>query len=110
MAAHENKHRDELFSTLIAASVNAPTGMNAHYTFRKVSPGSYYLLSVMHLGDLIYAWVVPVTLKSGQSLHTDLDNNNAQLISISFDAQGHSPDKNPLFCGPDGLGREFPLR
>lgn len=110
VAKHENAKRDQLLTTLIEASLKAPTGMNAHYTFKRVPPGSYYLLSLMHLGDLSYAWIVPVTLKGGQALQSDLDNNNAQLISIAFDEHGHSPDKNPLFCGSDGLGREFPIR
>jgi hypothetical protein len=108
----ENNQREQMFATLIAASANAPTGMNAHFKFAKVPPGTYFLLSVMHLGELTYGWVVPVSVKSGQSMRVDLDNNNAQLITFYLSSEtGEAPhtDHNPLFCGPDGLGREFPL-
>jgi hypothetical protein len=108
IVALENRHREEMFATLIAASANAPTGMNAHFSFANVRPGKYYLLSVMHLGERVYGWVVPVTVESGQSLRIDLDNNNAQLITA--DLESTEPDHNPLFCGRDGMGQQFPLR
>ncbi len=112
MTAQENMEREKMFATLIDAGLTSPTGINAHFSFSKVPPGTYYLLSVMHLGDLAYGWVVRVTLKARQSLRIDLDNNNAQLITSNFSFRNDDKklDKNPLFCGPDGLGAEFPLR
>jgi hypothetical protein len=112
MTAQENMQREKMFATLIDAGLSSPTGINAHFSFSKVPPGTYYLLSVMRLGDLAYGWVVPVTVKARQSLHIDLDNNSAQLITSNFSFRNENKrvDKNPLFCGADGLGAEFPLR
>ena len=111
MTAQENMQREKMFATLIDAGLTSPTGINAHFSFSKVPPGTYYLLSVMHLGDLAYGWVVPVTVKARQTLRIDLDNNNAQLITSNFSFRNEDKrvDKNPLFCGANGLGAEFPL-
>lgn len=52
----------------------SPTGMKAHYEFRNVAAGEYWLFGEMSLGDMPYWWLHRLTLKSGESQRIDLDN------------------------------------
>jgi hypothetical protein len=68
-----------------AAFRTAPTGMNAHYAFENVAPGSYILFATMPLGDEMHSWFLPVTVTTGSQVKQDLDNNNRYSPSWNCD-------------------------
>ena len=61
----------------------APTGVNAHYNFRQLKPGSYVLWAETEIGDNPYTWWAPILVNAGDSLKKDLDN------STELDSQLH---------------------
>lgn len=56
------------------AVTKAPTGVNAHYRFASVRPGSYWLFAETTLYDRNYHWWAEATVKPGQAARVDLDN------------------------------------
>lgn len=43
------------------------TGMNAHYVFKAVTPGTYRLHAMFHLGERYYQWLTPINISAAAS-------------------------------------------
>ena len=51
------------------------SGMNAHYAFSAVAPGTYALFSEWQIADRHYTWLAPAVVRAGAALKIDLDNS-----------------------------------
>ena len=72
------------------SAFTSPTGVNAHYAFTNIPPGSYLLVASMSLLARYYEWYVPVTLSAGGLVTVDLDSNNMR-VGESFACDSHEP-------------------
>jgi hypothetical protein len=81
-----------VLQVLARASVaESPTGVQAHYSFRDVQPGTYALWLETSVFGTSYVWFRPVIL-AGQAVRFDLDNRGVQTIGDETDLIG-------AYCG-----------
>ncbi len=75
--------RSSIDSALLRATVaEAPTGVNAHYSFPTLKPGRYILWASTTIGDKNYTWWAPIVVGAGDSLKKDLDNSSEADASV----------------------------
>jgi hypothetical protein len=60
---------------------SAGTGVNAHYTFTSVKPGTYVLFGAWQIGDNRYRWLSTATLAPASAIKKDLDNSAIVMLS-----------------------------
>ena len=58
------------------------TGMEAHYRFDAVAPGSYALWAETSIGDSFYQWITPVAVTGPGPVRADMDNDTAGLTRL----------------------------
>lgn len=73
----ERKRAQQDLSGILLAygqPVFAKTGINAHYRFSGVRPGSYLIYSEWTIGDMSHVWLTTASVGAGESITVDLDN------------------------------------
>lgn len=64
-----------IFSALVRSRVDsAKANIDARFVFTAVPPGAYDVLATTVIGDQRYTWFAPVTVRAGQAVVRDLDN------------------------------------